>query len=162
LLCVVWFCCNCGTVGSGKSTVGDTFEVIGYRCINTTNPSAPNVFRILGMVEPGQCTLILDESDMIDENPDMMSILKTGYDYLKRVPKTNTNSWKQEFIFTYCLKIIIAERSLNQLKARGVNDRTFSYTTYVGDPEGDIKEVMMPQGDPYRERELDRLMTFRS
>jgi hypothetical protein len=113
------------------------------------------------MVEPGQCTLILDESDMIDENPDMMSILKTGYDYLKRVPKTNTNSWKQEFFFTYCLKIIIAERSLNQLKARGVNDRTFSYTTYVGDPEGDIKEVMMPQGDPYRERELDRLMTFR-
>ncbi|HEY6668207.1 MAG TPA: DUF4326 domain-containing protein [Candidatus Nitrosopolaris sp.] len=150
-----------GDVGSGKSTVGGLFEAIGYRCVNTTNPSAPNVFRMLGMVEPGQCTLILDESDMIDEDPMMMSILKTGYDLLKRVPKTNLNSWKQEYFFTYCLKIIIAERSLNQLKARGVNDRILAYTAYVGDPEGDIKEVMTPQGDPYRQRELDRLIQFR-
>src|SRR3989442_669270 len=82
-----------------------------------------------------------------DESHDMMSILKTGYDYLKKVPKTNTNTWKQEFFFTYGLKIIIGERSLSQQIAKGVLDRTFQYTTYPGDPEGDIKEVMTPQGD---------------
>src|SRR5206468_9218689 len=59
-----------GVVGdndSGKSTVGGTFEATAYRCVNTTNPSAANIFRILGIVEPGQCTMILDESDKIDE-----------------------------------------------------------------------------------------------
>jgi len=40
-------------------------------------------------------------------------------------------------------------------------DRTFQYTTYPGDPQGDIKEVMNPQGDPYRKKELDELMHFR-
>ena len=95
------------------------------------------------------------------KSADMMSILSTGYDYSKKVPKTNTNTWKQEFFFTYGLKIIIGENSLNQHKARGVLDRTFQYTTYPGDPQGDIKEVMNPQGDPYRKRELDDLMHFR-
>ena len=150
-----------GDNDSGKSTVGATFEALAYRCVNTTNPSAANIFRILGVVEPGQCTLVCDESRNMDESADMMSILSTGYDYSKKVPKTNTNTWKQEFFFTYGLKIIIGENSLNQHKARGVLDRTFQYTTYPGDPQGDIKEVMNPQGDPYRKRELDDLMHFR-
>jgi hypothetical protein len=82
-----------GDNDSGKSTVGGTFEAIAYRCVNTTSPSAANIFRILGTIEPGQCTMVLDESDNnIDESPDMMAILKTGYDYLKKVPKTNTNT----------------------------------------------------------------------
>ncbi len=150
-----------GDNDSGKSTVGATFEALAYRCVNTTNPSAANIFRILGVVEPGQCTLVCDESRNMDESADMMSILSTGYDYSKKVPKTNTNTWKQQFFFTYGLKIIIGENSLNQHKARGVLDRTFQYTTYPGDSQGDIKEVMNPQGDPYRKRELDDLMHFR-
>ncbi len=150
-----------GDNDSGKSTVGATFEALAYRCVNTTNPSAANIFRILGVVEPGQCTLVCDESRNMDESADMMSILSTGYDYSKKVPKTNTNTWKQEFFFTYGLKIIIGENSLNQHKARGVMDRTFQYTTYPGDPQGDIKEVMNPQGDPHLKKELDDLMHFR-
>jgi len=150
-----------GDNDSGKSTIGATFEVLAYRCVNTTNPSAANIFRILGTVEPGQCTLVCDESRNMDESEDMMAILSTGYDYSKKVPKTNTNTWKQEFFFTYGLKIIIGENSLNQYKARGVLDRTFQHTAYPGDPESDIKEVMNPQGDPYRKKELDELMHFR-
>src|SRR6185437_8788063 len=146
---------------SGKSTIGATFEVLAYRCVNTTNPSAANIFRILGTVEPGQCTLVCDESRNMDESEDMMAILSTGYEYSKKVPKTNTNTWKQEFFFTYGLKIIIGENSLNQYKARGVLDRTFQYTAYPGDAQSDIKEVMNPQGDPYRKKELDELMHFR-
>jgi hypothetical protein len=91
----------------------------------------------------------------------MLLSLSTGYDYSKKVPKTNTNTWKQEFFFTYGLKIIIGENSLNQYKARGVLDRTFQYTTYPGDSQSDIKEVMNPQGDPLRTKELDELMYFR-
>lgn len=150
-----------GDNDSGKSTIGATFEVLAYRCVNTTNPSAANIFRILGTVEPGQCTLVCDESRNMDESEDMMAILSTGYDYSKKVPKTNTNTWKQEFFFTYGLKIIIGENSLNQYKARGVLDRTFQYTAYPGDAQSDIKEVMNPQGDPYRKKELDELMHLR-
>jgi hypothetical protein len=152
-----------GDNGSGKSTVGDTFEAIAYRAVNLTNPSAPNVFRMLGTIEPGQCTLILDESDKMDESSDMMSILKTGYHYQKKVVKTNTNSWKQEFYWTYSFKVIIAERSPNQRDARGVLDRTLMLTACVGNPvdDADIKEVMNPQGDPIREMALRELIDFR-
>jgi hypothetical protein len=86
-----------GDNDSGKSSIGNTFEALAYRCVNMTSPSAPNIFRVLGTIEPGQCTLVLDEADKIDDDVDIMNILKTGYDYNKRVPKTNTNTWKLEF-----------------------------------------------------------------
>ena len=83
-----------------------------------TSPSASNIFRSLTVVEPGQCTLVLDESDKISEDLDILNTLKTGYDRNRRIPKTNTNNWKLEFFWTYCLKIIIAEKSPSKLKAK--------------------------------------------
>jgi hypothetical protein len=53
---------------------GTIFEALDYRCVNTTNPSTAIVFRILGTVEPGQCTVVRDESRNIDESEDMMAI----------------------------------------------------------------------------------------
>ena len=47
-----------GENSSGKSTIGDTFEAVGYRVVNMTDPSAAILFRILGTLEPGQCTLV--------------------------------------------------------------------------------------------------------
>ena len=76
-----------GDNGSGKSTAGNTFEALAYRCVNETNPSPANVFRILGVVEPGQWTLVLDESRNIDQSPDMISILNTGYEYMEKGTK---------------------------------------------------------------------------
>ena len=141
-----------GDNGSGKSSIGETFEHGAYRCVNLTNPSAPNVFRILGVIEPGQCTLILDEVDKIEESSEMQSILKTGNRNGKRVSKTNTNSWKLEYFFTYCLKVFLAESSLSQWKSKGVLDRTFGFPTYVGDPPRLIEETIDTQGDPERQR----------
>ena len=57
-----------GDNNSGKSSIGNTFEVLAYRAVNMTSPTAPNIFRMLGMIEPGQCVLILDEADRIDES----------------------------------------------------------------------------------------------
>ena len=65
----------------------------------------------------------------------MMAILKTGYQLNGKVPKINTNTLKQEFFFTYGLKMIISERSMSLTEAKGVYDRTFSVITYAGDPE---------------------------
>jgi hypothetical protein len=150
-----------GDNNSGKTSIGNTLEVVAYRVVNMTSPTAPNIFRMLGTVEPGQCVLILDEADRIDESIDMMNILKSGNDFTKRVQKTNTNSWKQEYFYTYCLKIIIAEKSPSRLKAKGLLDRMLVFTVYPGSPPLDIKEVMNPQGDPNRTREYNRLIAFR-
>jgi hypothetical protein len=116
---------------------------------------------MLGMIEPGQCVLILDEADRIDESVDMMNILKSGNDFTKRVQKTNTNTWKQEYFYTYCLKVIIGEKSPSRLKAKGLLDRMLVFTVYPGNPELDIKEVTNPQGDSNRTREYNRLIAFR-
>jgi hypothetical protein len=65
-----------GDNGSGKSTVGDTFEVVGYRVVNMTDPTAANFFRVLGTLEPGQCTVVADEAEKIDQSAEIMSTLK--------------------------------------------------------------------------------------
>ena len=63
--------------GSGKSTIGNVFECFAYRCVNMTDPTTANIFRIFGTIEPGQCILVLDEAEKIDQSSrDMMSILK--------------------------------------------------------------------------------------
>jgi hypothetical protein len=78
----------------------------------------------------------------------------------KRIQKTNINSWKQEYFYTYGLKIIIGEKSPSRLKAKGLLDRMLVFTVCPGNPELDIKEVMNPQGDPNRTREYNRLIAF--
>ena len=136
-----------GDNDSGKSSLGITFEAAGYRPVYMTDPSAANIFRCIGSIEPGQCTIILDEADKIDKSPEMMAILKTGYQLNGKVPKINTNTLRQEFFFTYGLKVIISERSMSLTEAKGVYDRTFSFTAYTGDPKFDIKETLNPQGN---------------
>jgi hypothetical protein len=48
-----------GDNDSGKSSLGMTFEALAYRPVYMTDPRAANIFRCLGTVEPGQCTIIL-------------------------------------------------------------------------------------------------------
>ena len=112
--------------------------------MNTTDPTVANIFRSLGSVEPGQLTLILDEAEKVDQNPEMMSILKTGYDYRKTVSRINQNTGKPERFFTYCQKMIIGERPPSPILAKGVNDRILGDTVYYGNPQYDIKEVLNP------------------
>lgn len=150
-----------GDNGSGKSTVGDTFESVGYRVVNMTDPSAANLFRILGTIEPGQCTLIAEEAEKIDQSQEIMSTLKTGYQFKSRIARINMKTGKQEFYYTYCFKMIIAERSPNETRAKGVLDRTFVLTTYNGRPTYDIKEILKPGGDPKRQLLLEEMNDFR-
>jgi hypothetical protein len=100
-----------GDNGSGKSTIGDTFEAAGYRAVNMTDPAAANIFRVLGRIEYGQCTIVADEAEKIDKSSDIMSVLKTGYQIKGKVAHMNMNNETQQFFYTYCLKMIIAERS---------------------------------------------------
>ena len=150
-----------GDSGSGKNTYGDTFGAIGYRAINMTDPTAANIFRVLGTIEPGQCTIIADEAEKIDQSSEIMSTLKTGYHIKSKVPRVNMNNNKQEFFWTFCFKMMIAERSPDISKAKGVMDRTFKIKTYKGRPQSDIKEVLKPSGNPRLQSLLNELTDLR-
>src|SRR5215211_9343449 len=152
-----------GGNGSGKSSLAETFRAIAYKTVVMTDPSAPNLFRLLGIVEPVQCTMVLEEADKIDKSPELMAVLKTGYSWYGLVPKINPYTLKQEFFYTYCPKIIVSERSLNQTIAKGVNSRTFSINCIKGSTKHDIKEVLNPTntGGPENKKLLQELMSFR-
>jgi hypothetical protein len=126
--------------GSGKSSIGDIFEMLGYRCVNMTDPTTANVYRIFGNIEAGQCTLVLDEAEKIDSN-EIMSILKSGYERGKVITRTNNQTGKQEHFHAFGIKIMLAERTPHPSKAKGVLDRTFIISNFKGIPELDIKEI---------------------
>jgi hypothetical protein len=150
-----------GGNGSGKSSFGITFGASGYRVVNLTSPNAANINRILGSIELGQCTIISDETGALDKNEDLMSLLKNGYDSKGKTSKINDFTREPEFFYAYCFKMIISERMPNLRNARGVLDRSFSFTTYKGLPKYDIKETLEPQGNPARQERLDILNDFR-
>lgn len=133
-----------GDNGTGKSSIGDVAEATYYRSFNTTDPTAPNIFRSLGNVEPGQITLILDEAEKVDQSADMIGILKSGYSFNKKVSRINPNTGKPELFFAYCQKMIIGERPPNPNIAKGVNDRILGDVVYYGNPQYDIKEILNP------------------
>lgn len=126
--------------GSGKSSIGEIFEMLGYRCVNMTDPTTANVYRIFGNIEAGQCTLVLDEAEKIDSS-ETMSILKSGYERGKVITRTNNQTGKQEHFHAFGIKIMLAERTPHQSKAKGVLDRTFIISNFKGIPELDIKEI---------------------
>jgi hypothetical protein len=128
-----------GGNGSGKSTYGDTFTAVAYRVVNLTDPNAANINRILGCIEVGQCTIVSDETGAIDKQPNLLSLLKTGYSPTGKTSKINDYSRAPEYFYTYCFKMIISERMPNLRDARGVVDRSFSFTTYKGLPNMILK-----------------------
>jgi hypothetical protein len=54
--------------------------------------------------------LILDEAKKIDQSSEIMSILKTGYDFRKQVSRTTRFTGKPEKFYIYCSKYIIGEK----------------------------------------------------
>jgi len=133
---------------SGKSSLGITFEHLAYRPVKGTTISAANYYRTLGTREPGQCTIIEDEGDGIEKDLDKMKILKSGYEHDAKVPRINMNvkNQKQDWFFAYCFKLIIAERSINPLEAKGLAERFFNFYCKPGIVKGcSIKEVVNSQ-----------------
>jgi hypothetical protein len=128
----------------GKSSIGYTFEYTAYRVVKGVAISGANYNRVLSSIEPGQCVIIEDEGDNISEDPDKVKILKSGYEYNGKVPKTNMNTRDQEqkWFKTYGYKMILAEKSLKEYKVKGLVDRTFSFSCRPGKVKYSIKEVV--------------------
>jgi hypothetical protein len=149
----------------GKSSIGYTFEYTAYRVIRGTSISGANYFRILGSVEPGQCTIIEDEADSISEDPDKVRILKAGYEYNAKIPRTNMNTRNQEqnWYYPYGYKMLLGEKSLSEWKAKGLVDRTFTFKCRPGRVRYSIKKVVSQtiNKSPELERLYKELLDFR-
>jgi hypothetical protein len=150
-----------GDNGTGKSVFGDTFECLGYRVVKITNATEAFWFRIFGTIEPGQVTIVAEEVDKLEENSQIMSMLKDGYQPNAKVPRMNNDNDKMDFYYPFCFKIMIAERSPSENKARGVLDRSFKIKSYRGCPKEKIKEVRNPQGNTYRKKLLDEIIDIK-
>jgi hypothetical protein len=151
---------------TGKSTIGFVFQYTGYRPVRATGISAANYYRTLGAVEPGQCTIIEDEADNIEEDPDKLKIYNGGYEYTAMIPKINMNSRDQNQIwfYGYCLKIRISNKSLDPNKAKSLIERTLTLhcKPAVRNNLHSIKDVIInPPGDPIRQELYQELMDFR-
>ena len=149
----------------GKSSLGFTFEYTGYRVVKGTTISGANYNRILGSVEPGQCVIIEDEGDSMSEDIDKVKILKSGYEYTGQVPKINMNTANQEqkWYKPYCYKMILAEKSLKEYKAKGLVDRTFSFPLGPGTVNRAIKKVVAnkQRKNPVLRKLYNELLNYR-
>lgn len=150
-----------GDNGTGKSAIGDTFAALGYRTVVMTNPTKAIWYRVLGYIEYGQVTIVADESEGIEDSPEIMSILKDGYQTKHRVPRMDNDNKTTEWYFPFCIKMIICESSPTEYKAKGLLDRSFKIKTYKGYPQHDIKEVRNPQGNKIRQKLLDEIENLR-
>ncbi|MGH9982060.1 MAG: hypothetical protein ACRD6U_10965 [Nitrososphaeraceae archaeon] len=154
-----------GTNDVGKSSIGYTFENTGYRVVKATAISGANYYRVLGNIEPGQCVIIEDEGDNINEDPEKVKILKAGYEYNVKVPKINMNitNQAQNWYFAYCYKIILAEKSLKEYKVPGLVDRTFSFPCRPGKVKYSIKEIVSQNINkrPSLQKLYNELLSFR-
>jgi hypothetical protein len=150
-----------GDNGTGKSSIADTFDALGYRTVIMTNPTRAIWYRVLGTIEYGQVTIVADESEGIEDSLDIMSILKDGYQTKHKVPRMDSDNKKTEWYYPFCIKLIICERSPREYKAKGLLDRSFIIKTYKGSPQFDIKEVRNPQGNRIRQKLLDEINDLR-
>jgi hypothetical protein len=151
-----------GANGTGKSVFGDTFECLGYRPVKVTDMTDAFWFRIFGTTEFGQVTIIAEEYDRIDESSKTMAVLKEGYQPNSKVPRMTSDYSKMEFFCPFGFKIIIAEKSPDENKARGLIDRSFKIKTYKGYPECKIKEIRNSQGNSKRQKVYDEIMDLRN
>ena len=154
-----------GTNDVGKSSIGYTFEYTGYRVVKGASITGPNYFRIFGTVEPGQCVVIEDEGDSISDNPDKIAILKIAYEYNSKIPRTNMNVKNQDmnWFYPYGYKMILAEKSIREWKAKGLVDRTFTMKCRPGRVKYAMKDVVsniINKSEQYRKLH-DALLDFR-
>jgi hypothetical protein len=126
-----------------------------------TNPTKAIWYRVLGYIEYGQVTIIADESEGIEEDHEIMGILKDGYQIKRKVPRMDSDNKRPEWYYPFCMKIIICENSPSDYKAKGLMDRSFKLKTYKGSAQYDVKEIRNPQGNKLRESLLHEIEDLR-
>jgi hypothetical protein len=152
-----------GHTGSGKGSILETFRQLGYRAVLVSNATAANIYRLVGSIERGQVTILIDEANSLQNDAFMMECLKTGYKSNGMVPRimdASSSNAEQVFYYTYGFKMIAAERLPSEYMAEGLLNRCFTMKTYPAEPKYKIDKVVNPGGDRLLHKlkgELERL-----
>jgi len=134
-----------GNPGAGKGAILVSFKLQGYRSVMAAGMSGANLLELLGSVEACQITLLEDEFQNIEKDPDKEVIYKIGYDETNLVPKTldgNKSNRHNRWYHPYCFKVFASEKAPDSKHLGGFNDRTFRMKSLKGRPRALIKNIL--------------------
>lgn len=153
-----------GEPDQGKGSILETFNQLAYRGASVTSVTPATVYRMLGSVEKGQITMIIDEANKLEEDEFLLTILKVGYKGNSKVPRsvdTQSSDAKMQYFYAYCFKIIAAEKLPTPWKTGGFLSRCLKVKTAPGNPEIDIGDVVDNAGDPNNAAIMEELIKLR-
>lgn len=151
-----------GDNGSGKTNNLRVLQNLAYRAYFDTSITPANMYQFMGSIEEGQGIILEDEADNIDQNEEKMRVYKVGYTKGTRISRIDTTfGRKQQGFWTYCFKAISAERSPDNVKGKGFNERTFYLQCNPGLPKHDILEVINHDNEPELKALYDELVDTR-
>jgi hypothetical protein len=152
-----------GDNDTGKTANLTYLQSTGYRAMLDVDITATNIYGFLGNFEEAQGSILEDEADDIDKEPDKMKIYKAGYNAGKKVTRTDITGFGRKTYGwnTFCFKAFTAEEAPDQNKAKGFIDRTFVLHCTPGEPPYDITEVTNPAGDKEFTKLLNELSDSR-
>lgn len=113
-----------GPRGSGKTKLLDVIGKLAFNAESTSNASPSSVFRL---VESNQCTLLIDEAELLQYGKDSLElklILNSGYKPNYPVVRTNPDSLSVERFQVYSPKAIASINPVDPtLRSRGIEIR---------------------------------------
>jgi hypothetical protein len=134
-----------GNPGAGKGAILVSFRLQGYRAVMAAGMSGANLLELLGSVEACQITLLEDEFQNIEKDPDKEVIYKIGYDETNLVPKTldgNKSNRHNRWYHPHCFKVFASEKAPDSKNLGGFNDRTFRMKSLKGRPKILAKNIL--------------------
>jgi hypothetical protein len=163
-----------GDNNTGKSNILLVFSFLGYRPVLDTAITPANIYNFGSNLEDGQCIILEDEIDDIDDQSDKKKYYKSSYRAGTKVtrmydsnnsgPITSKNkrkSSRQQSFFLFGFKMFAAEKMPDKIKSKGFLERIIPLKATPGDPEFDISEVVDESGDEQFKELYEELMNTR-
>jgi hypothetical protein len=153
-----------GDPDQGKGAILEIFNQLAYRGASVASATPATIYRMLGTVEKGQITLIIDEANRLEDDDFMLTILKVGYKGNAKVPRSvdsQSSDAKIEHFYAFGFKIIAAEHLPARWKTGGFLSRCLKIKTAPGDPQLVISEIVDNAGDPKNAKIMQELARLR-
>jgi hypothetical protein len=153
-----------GDPDQGKGAILETFNQLAYRGASVASATPATIYRMLGTVEKGQITLIIDEANRLEDDDFMLTILKVGYKGNAKVPRSvdsQSSDAKIEHFYAFGFKIIAAEKLPARWKTGGFLSRCLKIKTAPGDPKLVISEIVDNAGDTKNAKIMQELARVR-
>jgi hypothetical protein len=99
-----------GEVESGKSRAGECILHLGYRPLMGIQLNSSNVYSYIGRETEGNCTIIDDEAQNLNDEKEKLTLYREGYRPGAKVPRildASSSDRVQVFFNAYCSKLFL-------------------------------------------------------